>query len=55
MSLSWSTGTGGPIRPKGKETHVIADNLSAHKTKNVEDFLVSHCNILMHFTPMYSS
>src|SRR6184192_4452858 len=26
-------------QPKGKEIHVIADNLSAHKTGQVEDFL----------------
>ena len=26
-------------QPKGKEIHIIADNLSAHKTKRVEEFL----------------
>jgi transposase len=26
-------------QPAGKEIHVIADNLSAHKTKRVEEFL----------------
>ncbi len=26
-------------QPKGKEIHVIADNLSAHKTKHVDEFL----------------
>jgi transposase len=40
---------------KGKEIHVIADNLSAHKTKRVDAFLSEHPNIHMHFTPTYSS
>jgi transposase len=42
-------------QPKGKEIHVIADNLSAHKTKRVEQFLAEHANVHMHFTPTYSS
>src|SRR6187402_379702 len=42
-------------QPKGKEIHVIADNLSAHKTKQVEQFLIEHANVHMHFTPTYSS
>jgi transposase len=42
-------------QPKGKEIHVIADNLSAHKTKRVEAFLAEHRNVHMHFTPTYSS
>ncbi len=42
-------------QPKGKEIHVIADNLSAHKTKQVDAFLVTHSNVHMHFTPTYSS
>ena len=40
--------------PKRKEIHVIADNLSAHKTKLVEQFLVEHPNVRLHFTPTYS-
>jgi transposase len=40
---------------KGKEIHVIADNLSAHKTKRVDEFLVQHPNVHLHFTPTYSS
>lgn len=40
---------------KGKEIHVIADNLSAHKTKLVTAFLEAHPNVHMHFTPTYSS
>jgi transposase len=39
----------------GKEIHVIVDNLSAHKTKRVEDFKVLHPNVTLHYTPTYSS
>src|SRR6058998_1238781 len=42
-------------QPKGKEIHVIADNLSAHKTKRVDAFLAEHRNVHLHFTPTYSS
>lgn len=42
-------------QPAGKEIHLIADNLSAHKTKAVEDFLAEHPNVQIHFTPTYSS
>ena len=42
-------------QPRGKEIHVIADNLSAHKTKRVDDFLAAHTNVHLHFTPTYSS
>jgi transposase len=42
-------------QPKGREIHVIADNLSAHKTKRVAEFLQSHPQISLHFTPTYSS
>jgi transposase len=42
-------------QPAGKAIHVIADNLSAHKTKLVDAFLASHPNMRLHFTPTYSS
>jgi transposase len=42
-------------QPRGKEIHVIADNLSAHKTKQVDAFLAAHSNVHLHFTPTYSS
>jgi transposase len=42
-------------QPMGKEIHVIADNLSAHKTTRVADFLAQHTNVRLHFTPTYSS
>jgi len=40
---------------KGKEIHVIADNLSAHKTWRVDEFLANRTNVHLHFTPTYSS
>jgi transposase len=40
---------------RGREIHVIADNLSAHKTKRVREFLAEHTNVEIHFTPTYSS
>jgi transposase len=42
-------------QPRGTEIHVIADNLSAHKTKRVEEFLERHPSLHLHFTPTYSS
>jgi transposase len=41
--------------PRGKEIHLIADNLSAHKTKRVEHFLATHPKVRLHYTPTYSS
>lgn len=41
--------------PANQEIHIIADNLSAHKTKRVHEFLASHPNVHLHFTPTYSS
>ena len=42
-------------QPAGKEIHVIADNLSAHKSKPVHEFLDNHPKVHLHFTPTYSS
>ena len=42
-------------QPKGKEIHIILDNLSAHKTQRVRQFLADHPNVTLHFTPTYSS
>lgn len=42
-------------QPRGREIHVIADNLSAHKTGRVAEFLKQHPNVHLHFTPTYSS
>ncbi len=38
-----------------REIHVGLDNLSAHKTKDVERFLAEHPQVRFHFTPIYSS
>ena len=35
--------------------HIICDNLSAHKTKAVCDFLARHPKVRIHYTPTYSS
>jgi len=42
-------------RPRQEEIHIILDNLSAHKTKRVGEFLSFHQNVRLHFTPTYSS
>lgn len=42
-------------QPAGQEIHVIADNLSAHKTNRVTQFLQTHSTVHLHFTPTYSS
>jgi len=41
--------------PDEQEIHIILDNLSAHKTPRVHDFLTAHPNVHLHFTPTYSS
>src|SRR6266481_4889281 len=42
-------------QPRNREIHIIADNLSAHKTQRVRDFLQAHPNLQIHYTPTYSS
>lgn len=41
--------------PHSKEIHIVLDNLSAHKTKSVADFLEQNPHVRFHFTPTYSS
>src|SRR5690348_15930898 len=38
-----------------QQVHIILDNLAAHKTQLVRDFLERHPRIQFHFTPTYSS
>jgi transposase len=38
-----------------QEIHIVLDNLSAHKTQAVGDFLEAHPQVQFHFTPTYSS
>jgi len=42
-------------QPTRRTIHVIADNLSAHKTPKVQAFLTAHPRVTMHYTPTYSS
>jgi transposase len=42
-------------QPRRQEIHIICDNLSAHKTKGVDEFLAQHPNLHVHYTPTYSS
>jgi transposase len=44
----------GLCKPK-QEIHIIVDNLSAHKTRKVDEFLTLHPAVKLHFTPTYSS
>src|SRR5216684_502611 len=43
------------LQPKAREIHIIADNLSAHNTRRVAQFLADHPKLHLHFTPTYSS
>src|SRR3990172_7050993 len=38
-----------------REIHVIVDNLSAHKTPDVETWRAKHPRVHLHYTPTYSS
>src|SRR6201988_1612420 len=42
-------------QPKEKEIPITADNLSAHKTKEVSAFLQANPHLRIHYTPTYSS
>src|SRR5467141_1067512 len=42
-------------QPQQQSVHIICDNLSAHKTKAVCDFLARHPKVRIHYTPTYSS
>jgi len=41
--------------PPRQEIHIILDDLSAHKTQLVRDFLQRHLRVQFHFTPTYAS
>ena len=41
--------------PAGRSLHVIADNLSTHKTPAVRQFLAAHPRISLHHTPTHAS
>ena len=42
-------------QPKRREIHIICDNLSAHKTLAVREWLAAHPRVTIHYTPTYSS
>jgi len=41
--------------PSRQKIHIILDNLSAHKTTHVREFLEQNPRVCFHFTPTYSS
>ncbi|WP_226649602.1 IS630 family transposase, partial [Microbulbifer variabilis] len=41
--------------PKDKELHIVLDNLSAHKTKEVTEWVTNQPRIHFHFTPTSAS
>jgi transposase len=41
--------------PAPQEIHIVLDNLSAHKTRAVAEFLARNPRVRFHFTPTYSS
>jgi transposase len=41
--------------PEPREIHIVLDNLSAHKTEAVREFLERNPRVHFHFTPTYSS
>lgn len=42
-------------QPRRQEIHIIADNLAAHKTERVRQFLRDHRRVHLHYTPTYAS
>ena len=42
-------------QPRGREIHIVLDNLSTHKTQKVRTVLATHPGVQLHFTPTYSS
>lgn len=43
------------VLPRGKQIHVIVDNLSTHKGDPVNRWLAKHSRVHMHFTPTHAS
>ena len=42
-------------QPRRRAIHLICDNLAAHKTQAVRDWLAAHPRVTLHYTPTYSS
>ena len=49
------TGLSRSLSGLGGQIHIVLDNLSAHKTKAVEEFLEQNLKVRFHFPPTYSS
>ena len=41
--------------PEGLEVHLVVDNVSTHKTPEIQRWLLRHPRFHLHFTPTYSS
>lgn len=42
-------------QPRRRAIHLICDNLAAHRTPAVRDWLAAHPRVTLHYTPTYSS
>ncbi len=42
-------------QPRGREIHVVLDNLSTHNNADVDAWLTKHPHVAFHFTPVGSS
>jgi len=42
-------------QPRRRAIHLLCDNLAAHKTQAVRDWLAAHPRVPLHYTPTYSS
>jgi transposase len=42
-------------QPSGNEIHVLADNLTTYRSRQIKDFLAAHPRVRWHFAPTYSS
>ena len=51
--LLWATWW--PRRPAHLDLHCIADNLAAHKTAKVTEFLEANPRVHIHYTPTHAS
>jgi len=52
---SSSSASSATLSAVSRETHVICDNVSSHKTELVQAFLPEHANVRIHYTPIHSS
>ena len=55
LYFCWDAEMSYGLYKRKREIHVILDNLSAHKTAKVAQFLEANPKVRLHFTPTYSS